>query len=606
MGKLPDIRYGSGLRTVTQLRFGGLRHTVNCADGELYDMENLSARFYPVLATRPRRWKGPTLPNAGAIYADHGVLMYIDKVDGVLYYKSWPMLTVAVDVNDPAQYQFVRFGDRVILTPAMKLLNTKAEIMGVAERKSDLPTTAEEGETWAVGIPNSYRLWVYEYDAGLQAWGWTDAGSFSTEMQTGVRAYVKISDGSLGGEAAKGNTLEIMGTDGEMNLAAFFNTGDGVRLSGFTRMPGNNKTAVIREIDGGTLRFSEHCFAMPEDETGTPLTEYQEENEIRIARELPEASIWFEHENRLWAADGKTLYASKLGDPLNFNVFDGLATDAWALETQKKGDFTAGCSYGYPVFFREGSILRVYGSYPAAYQTHEVAAPGVMAGMGSSLAMAGGRLFYQSRDGIMACNGEDWPEDQQQVFGWPTVLPKRCTACSDGVDLYLYMDYGTAAPAKLCHYDALRGLWMIEHARQFTYMTLMDGLEGGGSAILSLEDGGVLLALKGQPEGWTEEGAFTSFAEFGDFTDSSPNRKGMTRVQLRLRAAEGSSVKLLIQYDSSGTWETVREFTAGKKDSYYLPVLPRRCDHYRLRLEAKGDWELYSMSRTLYAGSGKK
>lgn len=606
MGLLPGIKYGSGIGTVTQVRFGGLRHTVNCSDGELYDMENLSARFYPVLATRPRRWKGPRLPNAGAIYADRGVLMYIDSAQGLLYYKSWPMLTVAVDINDPAQDKFVRFGDRVILTPAMVLLNTKAEIMGVTETKSGLPATAAEGEAWAVGVPGSYRIWVCAWDDALQAYGWSDAGYFATNMRTGVWAYIKISDGTFAGEEAKANTLEIMGTEGEMNLSDFFKVGDGVRLSGFTKIPANNKTAIIREIDGGTLRFSEDCFTMPEDEEGNALTEYQEVSKIQIDREIPKAAIWFEHENRLWAAAGKTIYASKLGDPLNFNVFDGLATDSWALETQKKGEFTAGCSYGYPVFFREGSILRIYGRYPAAFQTHEVEAPGVMEGMGGSLATAGGRLFYQSRDGIMAYNGEDWPEDQQQVFGWPELRPERCTACSDGVDLYLYMDYGTAAPVKLYHYDALRGLWMIEHARQFTYMTLMDGLEDGGSAILTLEDGDVLVALKGRPEGWTEEESFSSFAEFGDFTDSSPNRKGMTKVQLRVRAEEGTSMKLRIQYDSSGVWETVREFTAGRKDSYYLPVLPRRCDHYRLRLEAEGDWELYSMSRELYTGSAKK
>lgn len=600
MGRLPDIKYGSGLRTVTQVRFGGLRHTVNCADGELYDMENLSARFYPVLATRPKRWKGPTLTNATALYADHGVLMYIDGTDGVLYYKDWPMLTVSVDTNDPTEHHFVRFGDRVILTPSMQLLNVKTEIVGAAESKADLPETAVEGTAWAVGVTDSYRVYIYAYDNELQKYTWVDAGDFATNMRSSVRAQgVTIKDGTIKGDAAKANSLVAAGVDWSL----FFKVGDAVRLSGLETIPENNKTAVIREMEGDTLRFSENCFTMPEGEDGAAVEEYTEATTVTVSRDIPEAEIWFEHENRLWAAAGKKIYASKLADPLNFHVFDGLATDSWALETQRKGEFTGGISYGgYPLFFRENAILRVYGSTADAFQTYEVEAPGVMRGMSRSLAAAGGVLFYMSRDGIMAYNGDDWPQDQQQVFGWPEALPAYCSACSDGVDLYLFTDWGGE---KLYHFDALRGLWMRENARHFHYMTLMDGMEDGSLAILALEDEDRLVALKGAPEGWEEEESMASFAEFGDFTDSSPNRKGMTKVQLRVRAEEGTAMKVLIQYDSSGTWETVREFTAGRKDSYYLPVLPRRCDHYRLRIEAVGQWELYSMSREVYTGSAK-
>ncbi|MFR5421452.1 MAG: hypothetical protein ACLTG4_05485 [Oscillospiraceae bacterium] len=38
--------------------------------------------------------------------------------------------------------------------------------------------------------------------------------------------------------------------------------------------------------------------------------------------------------------------------------------------------------------------------------------------------------------------------------------------------------------------------------------------------------------------------------------------------------------------------------TAGAKRSFTLPVLPRRCDHFRLRLTGTGAWRLLSLTRT--------
>ena len=42
-------------QTLTTEAFGGYDHNLELADGEFYDMENLSADAYPLLAPRPRR-----------------------------------------------------------------------------------------------------------------------------------------------------------------------------------------------------------------------------------------------------------------------------------------------------------------------------------------------------------------------------------------------------------------------------------------------------------------------------------------------------------------------------------------------------------------------
>lgn len=89
-----------------------------------------------------------------------------------------------------------------------------------------------------------------------------------------------------------------------------------------------------------------------------------------------------------------------------------------------------------------------------------------------------------------------------------------------------------------------------------------------------------------------------SLLETGDFTSGSPDCKRLLRVQLRLEAEAGASITAAAQYDSDGQWHTLANVTAGAKRSFTLPVLPRRCDHFRLRLMGTGAWRLLSLTRT--------
>ena len=61
-----------------------------------------------------------------------------------------------------------------------------------------------------------------------------------------------------------------------------------------------------------------------------------------------------------------------------------------------------------------------------------------------------------------------------------------------------------------------------------------------------------------------------------------------------------------IQFDSDGVWRPVDKLAATEKRSFLLPIIPRRCDHYRVRLSGSGGWRVYSMSREHYAGSDLK
>ena len=83
-----------------------------------------------------------------------------------------------------------------------------------------------------------------------------------------------------------------------------------------------------------------------------------------------------------------------------------------------------------------------------------------------------------------------------------------------------------------------------------------------------------------------------------------PNKKGVGKLQLRLRLDPGASATVYIQFDSDGIWNQVgRMMDEGTKRSYCLPIIPRRTDHYRLKIEGVGGCTVHSLVRKSYSGS---
>ena len=79
--------------------------------------------------------------------------------------------------------------------------------------------------------------------------------------------------------------------------------------------------------------------------------------------------------------------------------------------------------------------------------------------------------------------------------------------------------------------------------------------------------------------------------------------KYISRFNFRMRLGAGARCRLEIEYDSSGVWEDQGTIRGASTNSFVLPVIPRRCDHFRLRLSGAGEIWIYSMSKYLEAGS---
>lgn len=599
MSKLPMMPYNSGIGKLTQVQFGGLRHHINCGDGEFFDMQNLTAENYPLISVRKRRGKleGTVSAEVTQIYADNGAMITVDALG--LSYNGYRFYAALNDYKNP---KFVRFGDRVVIMPDKKVLNLKYKILGWGTKDS-LPATAETNDAYAVIDQGTGNYEVYIWNGTK----FVSNGKLVQRMEIeSGEDIASFEDGTIYGKSATANTIRLKQTTYQYLIGEGFKVGDAVTISGCETMPENNKIAIIREIapvgteteNGVLIRFSDYCFKMPEGTDGQTVTKYQE-NAVTIKREVPELKVIFEHENRLWGANGKEIFASKLGDPFNWNCFDGLSTDSFYLQTQEKGEITAGISFGYPRFFREDSMTTVYGSMPSAFQTQVTEMLGVKQGEQLSLERMGGILLWLSNKGIVMYDG-DQVYLQDQVFGdWKI---SKVISKADAAKYYVHADLGKNPLADgerllaLFCYDATKGIWTKEDDPGIRSMTYMDGViyALAGTRILMMDNEGELNG---------EYGAIESFAEFGDFTDRSPNRKAVSKVQLRMEVGEGAFVLVKIRYNSSGEWMTIKTIEAGNKRSVYIPVIPHRCDHYRIRIEGTGDWTLYSMARELYIGS---
>lgn len=523
---MPGMPYSDGIRKRTEVEFGGYNKNRYAQNGGIVDMKNMSSREAPLLTPRLPRKTVCTVAKPNGMLVRDGV-RYL--CDGTTFSAGGVSKGTVTDTEKRmavlGQYLIV-FPDKVY-----------------------------------------YRM---------------DTGTFGS-MEAAWTGAATIKDGTYAGEAAEANEIQTTGAG-----SAGFRVGDAVTISGCVTHPVNNRSLIIREISGNTLRFYENSFVIGENGDTETLT---------IRRDVPDMDFLCENENRLWGCKGDTIYASKLGDPLNFSVYDGLSTDSFAVDVGSAGDFTACYSYlGYPCFFKEDHIYKVYGDKPSNFQVMGSASLGVAKKSDRSLAVAGEVLFYLSRVGVVSYSG-GIPQSISDAFG---VEKYRCGVAGSDGERYMISMQDTAGNDHLFVYDTRNGYWMREDNTKAVSVQWDDG------TLYCLTANGVLWADGNSmtfPAGAVAETAVASSAEFNDFTENDENKKGTAKIQMRVELEAGASLTVEMQFDSDGIWRDVATLSSAVKRSYYLPIIPRRSDHFRIRLSGNGMWRLYSLTRESYSGS---
>ena len=307
------------------------------------------------------------------------------------------------------------------------------------------------------------------------------------------------------------------------------------------------------------------------------------EPSISITKDIPDFDFILSVNNRLWGAKGDTIWGSKLGDPLNWNYFDGIAIDSYSVELGTAGDVTGIANYnGYPTFFKENGIYKLYGAYPSAFQVYATATNGVKKGCGKSIAKIGDALFYVSKAGVMMYGG-GIPSYIGNELG---VRIGTAVGGTDGRKYYLCAD------GLLYVFDSYMNLWHIEDEINAVAMSYgQELLCGAGGEVFNL---GYTDAPDEENVDW--------LVQFADAVVGSPNKKGVEKVLVRADCSGGGYCDVYISFDG-GEYEQMRRIDKDTKASTILPIVLKRGDYFSLKIVGHGDVDIYSLSYSYYHGS---
>ena len=325
-----------------------------------------------------------------------------------------------------------------------------------------------------------------------------------------------------------------------------------------------------------------------------------------LQRELPIMDYMVECGNRLWGCrygmDVQTgefyneIYASKLGDFKNWRVFQGLSTDSWAASRGTPAPYTgAAVLDGHPLFFREESLEKVYPSSTGAHQIQTFTVDGVQEGSDRSLVIIDDRLYYQSRLGVCVYDGT-LPRKISQAFGDLKYTDGIAARHKKRYEISMVPSGGGDRIVGV--YDTGIGEWYLESSG-------WDCLAFCWKDELYSSSAGNLYIWKRYSNTASH---WTWYAESGVIGYELPEHRYISCVQIRMRsqlAGIQTTVKVKIMYDDSGTWV--------EKGSYALPntvgsreanIFPRRCDHFRIRIEGTGGADILSMSFRMERSEG--
>ncbi len=597
--KYPALAELKTERTLVDV-FKGYNHNLRIGEGEFYDMKNLSSDSYPVLSPRPKRGIYAASDEPGVAFNPQGMvakdsLCYVDG--DTLYINKKPItdskMRLTVD-NKPKT--LISMGAYIIIMPDKKYINTEnysdcgnieAEVTTTGEVKFSLCKVdgseyenTEEGST-APKIteemeknPTLIPLWIDTSSVPNQLKQY----SLTTGMWSAIATtYIKISATGIGGP---------------------FSVNDGVTISGVTdsKLSDLNASMVI-------WAKGEHYIVV----TGI-LDEATKQNEpITVARRMPTMDFIIESENRLWgcrygpALNGEIvneIYACKLGDFKNWSCFMGISTDSYAASVGTDGQFTGAITHlGYPLFFKETCMHKIYGNYPANYQIQTTACRGVQKDCERSLAIVNEVLYYKARSGVCAYDGS-LPMEISSALG--DVAYYNAVAGALGNKYYISMS-DSSGDWHLFVYDTMKGMWHREDETQAVAfcncrgdLYYIDyGDEHGQMSIKTVR--GTQGVLETEPIEWE--------AVTGVIGTDSPDKKYISRMDVRMSLVVGARATFFIEYDSSGEWEYLFSMDGIKLKSFPVPIKPQRCDHLRIKIIGSGEAKIFSICKTIEQGS---
>lgn len=561
--------------------FRGYNHNLRIGDGEFFDMENMTSDYYPVLSPRRKRgvYATPDKPT-GLISKDS--LCYVDGS-----YFVMDEYRVDMGLSD-APKQLISMGAYVVIMPDKKYINT-ADMSDYGSIEASFESTTdvtfqlctrdaelyENVTTSAVepASPSNLDLWIDTSTTPNTLKKYSSSSAVWVAIPT---TYIKISAPGIG---------------------KAFEQYDGVTISGIA-------LENLKQINGTMPIWSRgDDFIVVVGILSGEVTQTLAEGAIKVERKMPNLDYITESENRLWgcrygvALNGdivNEIYACKLGDFKNWSCFMGVSTDSYVASCGTDGQFTGAITHlGYPLFFKETCLHKVYGNYPSNFQIQTTACRGVQKGCERSLAIVNEVLYYKARSGVCAYDGS-LPVEISSALG--EVNYSEAVAGGHGNKYYISMKSNADSKYHLFVYDAAKDMWHKEdnlHADAFCSCR--------GEMYCIDHDTSKIITMLGSGE--QGEQLVEWMVQTGDIGITSPDMKYVSRINVRMVIDIGAEMQFFAQYDFDDKWIPLFTLVGSNLRSFSLPIRPKRCDNMRLRIVGKGNGKVYSYTKTIEQGS---
>ena len=561
-------------------KFYGYDHEDKIPEGAFWDTQNLTADKYPMMATREKRKYFPRVTEPQGILGKANLAVAADRK---LYYNGeeikglYPLLE--------GEKKMVSMGAYICIWPDKVWLNTaKTTEYGRMENSF---TSTEGGITVYPSLQDSTEISITRQEAEPENptngmyWLDTSAKPFSLKLYSAatktwaavVTTYVTIQGTGIDGGFSEGDGIEISGLTGSFEDLNGYNIIQSI---------GQNRITIIGMASGETSGLS-----------------------CKVARTVPELDFVTEAQNRIWGCfyglsrDGSQtlneIYCCALGDFKNWRKYEGISTDSYTASCGTDGPWTGAITHmGYPLFFKEKHLHKVYISTSGAHQIVDTECRGVQMDCWKSMAIVDNVLYYKSRDGICAYDGS-MPQPAGTVLG--SSLYYKAVGGSIGSKYYVSMEDGIDSGewALFC-LDTSTRIWLREDDTHALMMArCRDDL-----FIMTAE--GDIFTVNGT-EGQTPEGDIRWKAETGIIGYGDIGHKYISRFNIRMKLPRGSRMQVMAEYDSDGVWRPCGNILGRGLNTFLLPVRPRRCDHFRLKLEGTGEAAIYSFAKVYESGS---
>ncbi len=578
--------------------FEGLDRYSSACLGSFHDMLNLSSDDYPSISSRQKRavLKTKSSPYGSIVLTDdiitaatavNGKLIIATKT-GLYQYKK-PIAENCLDSTVSVR-QIIPFGRNFFVSPdgiyaqqtddgykitrcAVKNTAEKASVTPcyasgeeiTADTVTALPDTADENTS--VILTTDGRSYLYTCSSGLWSMGDIIYSRFSAD-----------------------------------NIGSSFHDGDSVILKNYSD---ENKIYRIVKAEENSLIID------------APFSGLSAVENLSVERYFPCLDFAVECSNRIWGCRcgknrlGETvneIYACALGNVLDWNTFDNVSTDAYAVSLGCPGEFTgAAVLDGRPVFFKSDRIVTIGGDVPQSFCVTSIPARGVQKGAYRSIVNIGEKLCYKTLVGIAEYDGvsvkiiSDKLSPEHFVSG----------AAGEAGGKYRIVLTDTSGKKRLYVYDTHLSVWHIEDDDENAeFFVNSDGCLYGVCRVsevtlptLSVSTYNITaydtvradVSFFSGEEVYFEEESEVLFSAVTNEQTVSDGTSVVRRIVLFAEKPGGTYLNIGISCDGCDKFTRIFHTDKPLKSSIGITVNTPRCSSFRLSFEGSGSMKIKSV-----------